>query len=545
MHEVLLYSMLELGLQVGSHADNRYDPAEIEVDVRVTDPGGQQADWPAYWDGTQWAWRYRPLTTGTHQAQVLENGAAGRSFEFEALRSAAAGPIHADGWGFRHADGSPFIPLGLNLGWSDGGGTEDYARWFAALSAAGGNFARFWFTHFTDQDPEWDELGVMDQQDCAELDAIFDLAQENGIALMPVLWQHSELEAAMWSSWEDNPYNAANGGPCESSSCFFEDQTALGYQRLLLRYAVARWGAHPALAAWEVINEADGISGVDSDLVAAWASDRADEIRALEGDLHPVSWSYSLPPQALKDQVWSGADFVQVHSYLLADAEPVAEGVAASLQQHGGPVLVGEWGLDWLGNGDREDSQGLAWHNASWAALASGSAGNALTWWWQDHVEPDDLWWRLQGAARVVPGLDLPAMAPLEVQAEGPVQLQALARGDAHSALVWVHDPDATPPEADIDEIVGASVWLPDFPQAQAWVYDTSSGEVLDHLLLQDEPLQLPPFSGDVALVIYAMGSLRDEGCGCAAGRRAAAGWGLLLLLGSVGLRRARRRILW
>jgi hypothetical protein len=149
----------------------------------------------------------------------------------------------------------------------------------------------------------------MDPGAAANMDTILDLAHEHGVVVMPVLWQHSELEASMWSSWDSNPYNQDNGGPCADSACFFEDPEALAFQARYLRYAVARWGAHPALGAWEVMNEIDGIVGVDSDVTAVWAATHAETIRELEEELHPVSFSYSLPPQAVSGQVWDGADF--------------------------------------------------------------------------------------------------------------------------------------------------------------------------------------------------------------------------------------------
>jgi len=539
--EVLLYGMLEVALPLDLAVDNPYDPQEVAVEVEVARPDGSTQSWPAYYDGQGWSWRFRPTQPGEHAATILVDGEDAGSLEFEATPSDLAGPIHPDGWGFRHADGSPFVPLGLNLGWSAGGGSDDYDRWFGLLAEHGGSFARIWFTHFTDQDPEWDQLGTMDPDAAANMDTILDLAQAHGIAIMPVLWQHSELEASMWSSWEGNPYNAANGGPCDDSTCFFTDTLALEYQQRFLRYSVARWGAHPALAAWEIMNEIDGVTGVEQELSAPWAATHAASIRQLESDLHPVSWSYGLPAQAVPDQDWEGADFTQLHSYLLSDVTPVSEGVTALLEGPGGPVLVGEWGLDWFGNGDLEDSEGLAWHNASWAALASGSAGNALTWWWDNHVEPDELWWRLEGQAAVVAQVDLPAMAPVPASCSDD-DLQVFARSDGQQTLVWVHHPEHTPPEPDEELVEGASLELDGAP-VSIQVIDTLTGQGLGSGTACDGVVELPAFSGDLALLLQSEGFSCDEPeqrrCGCQAGRRAAGG-GLLGLLLAAGLRRRR-----
>lgn len=533
MIEVLLYALLDLHLDVEVTAENPYDPAQADVALEVTGPDGAVWRWPAFFDGEAWRARLRPTQVGDHAVRVLVGGASQGQVSFHVEPSDLPGPIHPDGWGFRREDGRPFVPIGLNLGWSDGGGVADYQRWFAGMSVHGGNFARVWVTHFTGQDPEWSRLGWMDPAAAAELDAILDAAEAEGVAVMLVLWQHSELESASWSSWEDNPYNADNGGPCATSSCFFTDETALMYQLRFTRYAIARWGAHPALAAWEVMNEVDGIVGVDDAIVAAWAGDIAETIRSAEGGLHPVSWSYSLPPQARGGQEWVGADFPQVHSYLLSDVGPVTESVAAILDAAGTPVLVGEWGLDWLGNGDRADREGLAWHNANWAALASGSAGGALTWWWNDHVAPDDLWWRLEGPAAVAAAVDLPALGPVAAAVDDE-DLEVFARGDGETTLAWVHLVGHSPPDPEDRPVEGASLSLGYAPR-RVTLFETQTGAPLGELRPDcDGKVPLPVIRGDIALIAEGRAD-PCGGVGCAqapAAARTALGWGVASLLG-------------
>lgn len=515
MIEALLYAMLELPLDVEVAAENPYDPAQAEVALEVEPPDGAVRSWPAFFDGERWRVRLRPTEVGDYAARVLVGGAPlADEILFHVEPSGLPGPIHAEGWGFRRVDGSAFVPIGLNLGWSAGGGVADYEHWFAEMSEHGGTFARVWLTHFTDQDPEWARLGWMDPAASANVDAILDAAQTEGVGVMLVLWQHSELESATWSSWEDNPYNATNGGPCADSACFFGDDTALMYQSCFTRYAVARWGAHPALVAWEVMNEVDGIVGVDSAIVAAWAGDVAETIRTTEGDRHPVSWSYSLPPQARGGQVWDGADFTQVHSYLLSDVGPVTESVAATLESAGGPVLVGEWGLDWLGNGDRADHDGLAWHNANWAALASGSAGGALTWWWDDHVEVDDLWWRLDGPAALAAAVDLPALGPV-IAAVDDGDLEVFARGDGETTVAWVHLVGHSPPDPEDDPVVGASLTLEQAPR-RATLLEAHTGAPLGPVRPRcDGSIPLPAIRGDIAVIAEGRADPCD-GTGCA-----------------------------
>ncbi len=502
MLTAVLFGMLDVVLAVGGGAANPHDPDEVAVEVRVRPPDLPERSWPAFWDGEAWRWRYRPLESGVQAGEVIVNGEVVDTLSFSVEAGDLAGPIRPDGHGFRYADGSAFVPLGLNLGWSAGEGAADYDRWFSRLAGAGGSFARVWLTHISDQDPEWAKAGRMEPGAAARVDALLDRALDHGILVMPVLWQHSELESAHWSSWDDSSYNAANGGPCGDSRCFFTDPAAQRLQDRLLRYAVARWGAHPALAAWEVMNEVDAIRGVEPATAAAWAARQADTLRALEGGLHPVSWSYAVSAQIAYEQPWAGADFAQLHCYLASDVVAVAGGVAATLEATTPPVLVGEWGLDWLGNLDREDTTGLAWHNANWAALASGAAGNALTWWWDNHVEPDDLWWRLEGPAALVGDLDLPSLAPVPVVVEG-TNVEALARASGSAALVWLHDPRCTVPEPVCPEREGLAFRLPALPDSRARFHDSSTGDLVGEAeQCGGAPVAVPPFSGDVVALL-------------------------------------------
>ncbi len=539
--DVERFGLVELAAGVDTASADPYtDPVWAEIEA----PDGAVQQRPLYWRNGAWWLRYQPQLPGEHLVTFLAGDApVGSPQAFEAVEGPRGGPLAADGYGLRDARGAAFVPLGLNLGWSAGGGADDYERWFGALEAAGGNFARVWITHFTGQDPEWAALGALDEAAADEVDAILDRADDHGVRVLLVLWQHSELETPMWSSWDDNPYNAANGGPCADSACFFEDDAALAHQRVFLRYAVARWGPHPALGAWEVFNEVDGVTGVPSQQVAAWARDHAGAIRGWEGGLHMVSWSYSLPPDVGPEQDWQGADFSQLHSYLLDDVGPVTHGVGLLAAEHP-PVLVGEWGLDFSGALDLEDSDGRAWHNASWAALAGGAAGNALTWWWDSHVEPDDLWWRLEGAAAVADGLDLTAMAPRDAAVTG-AHLEVVARGDGARALAWVHDTRDDGEPAAVD---GAELAIAACDPCCATFRDTADGGTIGTVEGADGAVEIPPFAGDVAALIEAGPCPAPpgddgDGCRCAAAGGPLAGPALPALGGLAVLVANRRRV--
>jgi hypothetical protein len=537
---VPLYGMLELTVPASKEAQNPYDPVEISVEARLIDPEGVERMHPAFWDGEGWRWRFRPGGIGTWEAIFQENGREIDSISFDVVDEGNAGPVTTDGLGFREVDGSAWLPVGLNLGWAPWDQQDLYAEWFADMSAQGGNSARVWLAGFAGQAPEWGVLGVYDPEASEKIDRILDLASEHGVRVLLVLWQHSQLQASMWSSWDANPYNEANGGPCADSTCFFVDPTALEYQRDFLRYVVARWAAHPALLGWEVMNELDAVTGVETSTAHAWAADRADELRAMD-PLHPVTWSFSMAVWYGSDD-WRGADFTQLHAYLLADVEPVVDGVGRLLDE-GGPVLVGEWGLDFLGRSDAMDVEGRAWHNANWAALASGAAGNAWTWWWDNHIDPKDLWFRLAGPASLET-LDLPSMTPLGVYCG---ELRCLGRGNDLDALIWFQDAEVSYEDAEAPTVEDASFLVPGTETVEIHFLDTSTGELVATAWGQGGQLaSIPAFSRDIAATLhFGSGRTEAEGCACAAtGTRGGGSWlgvgGLLW-----GSRRRRGRKGW
>jgi hypothetical protein len=71
---------------------------------------------------------------------------------------------------------------------------------------------------------EWKQLGVYDQLAAAKLDAYVACAEENGIRLKLSFDIHDAFRKSRL--WSENPYNAANGGPCADVNDFYRDTEA-------------------------------------------------------------------------------------------------------------------------------------------------------------------------------------------------------------------------------------------------------------------------------------------------------------------------------
>lgn len=347
--------------------------------------------------------------------------------------------------------GVPWVPFGANVCWSGAGGTHEFATWFEAMAVDGLlNWSRLWMTHFDGTALEWKAggdggayagVGAYNPKAGWRVDRILDLASTAGIALQLVLQQHSQFQTTHWSSWDDNPWNAANGGPCATSMQFFTDPDVVaGFDRRL-RYLVARYAHAPALMAWELWNEVDLIQGYDRATVDAWSRARVALLRSLDPYGHLVTTSYAMPEFERQDWAFDGYDLVQLHNYvpLYWDVLPwYAEGLRA----FGKPVVLGEFGIDVFGAENLRDADGTHLVNATLLAVFSGFAGGAMSWWWDNYLHPLGLWAPLRQVARVLGALGVADVtgpwAGVAVEGHGAVVARAARTADG--AMIWLHD---------------------------------------------------------------------------------------------------------
>jgi len=347
-------------------------------------------------------------------------------------------------------EGRPWVPYGFNAGWMGPRGTGDYQRWFARCA---GGFSRKWMTSFDGTALEWlagtdggayEGLGRYNQKAAARLDRILDLAEAEGVALQLVLQQHSQFQTTHWSSWEQNPWNVANGGTCRTSMEFFTlPEVVEGFDRRL-RYIVARYGDSPAVLAWELWNEVDLIEGYDPAIVSRWSRERVARLRQWDPYGHLVTTSYALPGFSEQDWDFEGYDLVQLHSYLESYWDAL-EVFAEPLHAYGKPVVVGEFGIDFLGEKNRRDGEATHLVNGTLWSVMLGYTGGVMSWWWDSWLEePGPLaGWNL--GQRALERLEVTEVSGImdgvALEGASPGTLRATASLLEDGLLVWLHDP--------------------------------------------------------------------------------------------------------
>lgn len=589
---VALDGRVEARIDLAGQYTNPFDPGEIRVDARIALPNGETREVPAFWnrdttrsleDGREviaatgpgfFQIRYAPEQEGAHELTIVAADGQGQStsamMRFEVGPGKGRGFVRVDPTDTRalvYEDGTPYVPVGANVCWSNEASAGlDMEAYLEAIAGGGGTWSRLWMTHFGEGwTLEWGEdhptgyyegLGRYSLEVASRLDRVFEAAESLGIAIQLVLWQHSQLEADMWSSWDENPYNAANGGPAENSRAFFEHPTAVDLSRRRLRYLVARYAAYRSLFAWEIMNEMDG-SKVVIDVVSSWCEARARDLRAMDPHRHLVTTSLMLRPYLVRPEAYASDayDISQAHAYGGSFGFAIPRD-ADALAAFGKPAVFGEFGLDFLGEVEQRDPRGVHLAEGSWIALASGYWSGAMSWWWDSYLRPNDLFDVQAGFASFVRNVDVRGMhEPVgdDVAAEGDRQtaLEVFGRTGPAGSFLYVRHPDARWEVASTEPMP----WVNDgrvrgvCPGPEGCVvtfFDTGSGEQTGEPVAIEERsgwVALPAFEGSIAVVIRPgpgnQAASVEGGCGCALERKAPAAAVLpILLLAALCVRR-------
>ena len=312
-------------------------------------------------------------------------------------------------------DGAPFFPCGLNMAWPDKGGLDDYWRWLGKFKENGGNYIRVWTAPWSFE-LEWTDTGLKNydlrQKQAAMLDELVSYAEREGIYIQLCLVPHVEFSTKNSPQWSKCPYNSANGGPLGRPQDFFTSIEARDIFKNKLRYIIARWGYSPSIFVWEVFNEVDLTDGYNAENITIWHDDIFRYIRRTDPYNHLKTTSFSDPYK--EELVWrlDDLDFTQTHVYNLRDeAANIYEISKFKLDNYSKPHLVAEYGIDetigFLQNG--KDKDGVNIHNVLWAGSLTLSFGTPMTWWWDDYVEPNHLYWHYKALSAFVNTIDWPS----------------------------------------------------------------------------------------------------------------------------------------
>ncbi|MCX7015909.1 MAG: cellulase family glycosylhydrolase [Candidatus Sumerlaeota bacterium] len=381
-----------------------------EVVWRLPIPQETQRFEPA--GAPQWRARLMPQEAGAWKARFTYRDNTGEKawdLPFNVAEGQTDGFVRVSPRDKRYLEfdsGKPFFPVGMNLLGKD---LVLYRRYVEPLARNGGNYVRIWLS--------MNNLGFelepsrYAQDRAAQLDALFDYFRERGVYTMVCLNDFREVGTfGQGSYWDKSVFNAAVGGPCARPEDVFTNPAAIQLYERKLRYAVARWGASPAVMAWEFFNEFNYTEAWKANPQAArdWHAKMGACLRSIDPYGHLITSSFS----GLEDDaLWTlpVMDIVQRHFYLQAGRSftDYATAAIAFLAPHGKPALIGEFGRKKNEHADA-DATGVSLHDGLWASALSGGCGAAATWWWQ-WLEQYNLWSQFARLQEFLQGVDWPA----------------------------------------------------------------------------------------------------------------------------------------
>jgi hypothetical protein len=496
----------------------------VEVEALVRTPSGGSVRVPGFVDARgRWRVRYMPLEAGRHSYEVSVSNAAGRRLTLPASFSAAGreprGPVRVareDPRHFELASGEPFYPVGTNVAWA-----KDFEPFFREFAEAGGNLVRVWLAPWSLPVASRRAAGEVDLAAAERLEETLDFAWRHGLVVQLVLTAHWEFA----EGWAKNAYSSANGGPCARPADFFTGAGARRAFRMFLCYVAARYASHPALFAWELVNEADLVPGLSERDAVDWHREMARFLRAEDPVARPITTSTSTP-------AWRPGgfpllasipeiDFLQTHAY--------GPGVDAAVLDHADwrrsrakPAFIGEFGADTERYLDQADSGGVRLRTMLWLSLASSSSGTAMPWWWDVQVMPNDLFRHWRPVAALARRIDRRGRRWTFVRRrlggrEGRVPATTVAHGivSRDEGLLYFYDPRVLDDPARPGEVLplGGAVevkglidgayeielWRTDGPGPA----ETRGGTAVDGRLV----LGLPASDADFAVRFRAVGS--------------------------------------
>jgi hypothetical protein len=361
------------------------------------------------------------------------------------------------------SDGSPYIPIGLNMiappNTRDGDeqALRGMEEWIASLSKNGGNYIRVWLSS-----PFWDveheKSGVYDAERAKRTDRLLELCRKYGIRVKLTM-EHFRSIGGGRQAWADKPlHNVANGGPAQSMADFFDGEASRAQFRKKIQWYAQRYGDQPVVYGWELWNEVNAVTG-NGDIMG-WT-------QAMLGELHKA-FPRNLAMQSLGsfDNVrWRdlyrrhsnlpGNDLAQVHRYLDLGAsldvckgpvDVMASDAVRELRSYepGRPIILAESGaVEPSHSGPFKlyptDRDGILLHDILFAPFFSGAAGGGQIWHWDSYVAPNNLWYHFGRFAQVVRGLDPPAerFEPAQVPHD---RLRVYVLNGRQTVLAWVRD---------------------------------------------------------------------------------------------------------
>lgn len=397
------FEALELSVDLEADYQDFFDRDEIDVIANFFSPSGEKLAVHGFLhdiveDGVEpkpiWRIRFTPTEVGRWRYDItVKAGYSEKTsgiYEFlcqhKEQKPGFVRVSEADPRYFELDSGDFFYPIGQNVCWA-----SDYDYYLKKVHDYGGNWVRVWLCPWDLQLEEPKEPGKYDLQVAGRIDKLLQSAEKLGVHVQLALMYHGMLD----DSWSKSPYNVSNGGPCSSASEFFTDSRARAQFKQLLDYVVARWGHSTAVFAWELWNEVDLAVYGRKQEITDWHKEMGQYLKEIDVNRHLVTTSTSRSSDGEPLFSLEEIDFIPDHFYGHGIADTTLEQWCWQAK-YGKPYFVSEFASGHEPKDVQEDRQGIHLHAGLWLSFMTPTAGNAMPWWWDIHVDKHDLYhqWR-------------------------------------------------------------------------------------------------------------------------------------------------------
>lgn len=473
-HTVEQYAVLEMRFDVAAVYNNPFDQREIDITFTFSTPEHPSMTVAAFWDEqNEWQVRFTPPASGewTYTASIsdMRGTSAIPEGQFTVVSANNRGmikvgnkvdPNYSPRY-LAYQNGAPFYGVGhgdvfsifRNSVFRSGAPRNDTLRLIDNMNQAGENYVLWW--------PQFYFSMVADNYDNYRLanilliDTVLEtLASENKIVVFTI-WDHSQLRDAI-HPWPEGNWDFTNGfSQLTTASDFFTDAEAWAWQTNLYRYIIARWGHSNALGVWQLVSEIDGTNAFEN------SNEWHEKINAyfVANDPYGHITSSSMAGDRTWDEGHAVMDMPQVHIYEdllnpnnrefampIQSAQIIADYTTQMWTLAAKPNWIGEFGIIGSGGGSAintdADYYPELFHNAIWAALASGAAMTPAEWNDFDRwgIMSTEMKSHMAHLSEFVKDIPLVQLKPLPLLVSTNDDIKAWALAGENGGLLWIID---------------------------------------------------------------------------------------------------------
>jgi len=373
---------------------------------------------------------------------------------------------------FQYSDGTPYIPVGINM-ISPGGKYRDkpdsafyeMEQWMKKLSENGGNYIRVWLSS-----PFWDiedkRAGEYSEEKAQRIDRLIEMAGKYNLRLKMTFEHFRSL------TFEENPqlwavksiYHTSNGGPLDSIRQYLASPEGKKLFLDKLDFFGKRYGSDTLFFGWELWNEMNAMKGPQDSVFFAWNEQMLDEVKQ--------RFSKNLVMQSLgsfdadrvralyrKMMLLPGNQVAQVHRYLDLGAEmeichmPMDIICSSAIEElisynSGKPIILAETGaVEPRHTGPSKyypvDTAGIILHDILFAPFFSGSAGAGMSWHWDTYVDKNNLWYHFGRFNEAIRNIN-PIEERFVVSKSETDNLRLYQLHGNRTILIWLRDKNNT-----------------------------------------------------------------------------------------------------